>query len=199
MKEFWRLPVILMLTIGIAAAALSFVNSKTKPFIERHKTETLQAVLLEALPAAKNGKLVPVYDQNGNIDYYKGFAGTDTTQACGYIFSAAGFGYASTIVALVGVDSKGVIQGIQILEQTETPGLGTRIQEIKYGESKPWFLAQFADLSGEHLSLVKDGGANNSITGATISSRAVTESVRQGLGQLAKKVGGFPKKTKPVI
>ncbi len=199
MKEMWKLPITLMLTTGVAAAALTLVNNKTKPLIEKHKQELLQTVLMKVLPAAQNGKIVAVTDRQGKVDYYQGYAGPDSASLCGYIFDAVGFGYSSTIMALIGVDTKGKIQGVQILEQTETPGLGTRIQEIKYGEKEPWFLAQFTSKSNEQLALTKEGGTINGITGATISSRAVIESVRKGLDQLAKKVSGFPKQAKPVI
>ena len=49
------------------------------------------------------------------------------------------------------------------------------------------------------LTVDKDGGTIESITGATISSRAVTNSIYKALEDLEKKIGGFQNKVKPVI
>jgi electron transport complex protein RnfG len=199
MKELIRLPLVLGITTIIAATALSLVNNTTKPLIEEQKRRELQASLAEALPSAANGVVVPVLDEEGKVDYYKGYADKDTTQLVGYITLAYGVGYSSTIVTMVGVDTTGVIQGMRILDQLETPGLGAKVVEIKYGEDKPWFQRQFIGRRADELKVDKDGGEIQSITGATISSRAVTNSVRQAIQNLAKKIGGFPQKEKPTV
>ena len=199
MKETIRLPLILGLTTIIAAGALALVSSKTKPKIEAQRRKELQESLAEALPAAVQGVLVPVKNKEGQIEYYIGYAHPDTTGLVGYIVTARGTGYSSTIETLVGVDTSGVIQGLKILFQQETPGLGAKIQEIRYGEKKPWFQVQFIHKRYDRLAVDKDGGDIRSVTGATISSRAVTNSVRKAIEELAKKIGGFASKPKPVI
>ena len=78
---------------------------------------------------------------------------------------------------MVGVDSLGAIQGMKVLKQVETPGLGTKVEEIKYGEEDPWFTRQFLSKQADQVAVDKDGGDIQSITGATISSRALTQSV----------------------
>lgn len=199
MKETIRLPLILSLTTIIAAGALALVNNTTKPKIEAQKQRELQESLAEALPDAADGVLVPVRNKNGEIEYYIGYADKDTTQLVGYITTAYGRGYSSTIVTLVGVDTTGTIRGLKILFQQETPGLGAKIQEIRYGESKPWFQVQFINKNYAKLAVDKDGGEIKSITGATISSRAVTNSVKKAIEELGKKIGGFKGPPKPVI
>ncbi|MBM3709310.1 MAG: FMN-binding protein [Actinobacteria bacterium] len=76
------------------------------------------------------------------------------------------------------MDSNYQIKGISILSNTETPGLGTRITEISFTD-------QFKGLGLEDISLSKDGGKIDAITGATISSRAVTNAVRD---EIEKKI-----------
>jgi electron transport complex protein RnfG len=79
----------------------------------------------------------------------------------GYIYTAAADGYSGPVKVLVGINKKAIIQGIVVLQQSETPGLGARVNEIannKYfwqiAQKKiktqspiPWFWQQFKGLS----------------------------------------------------
>jgi len=89
----------------------------------------------------------------------------------GYVMQSSAQGYSSVIQVLVGIDNNGKITGISILDQSETPGLGTKIED----ES---FTSQFKGLISGDIALSKEGGRIDSITGATISSRAVVEAVK---------------------
>jgi RnfABCDGE-type electron transport complex G subunit len=95
----------------------------------------------------------------------------------GYIVETYGKGYSSYIDILFSVDDQFKVEKISILHHAETPGLGDEIQA-------PWFKKQFAGKDEAHL-VVKKGETKDyiqAITGATISSRAVTEDgVRKGL------------------
>ncbi len=197
MSQLLKLPIVLMITTLIAAAALSFVNESTKPLIEEHKRETVRAALNIVSLAGQAGINVPVFDSDGQIDYYVCYSNPDTSGLSGYIFTAYGVGYSSTIETMVGVDTVGVIKAITILEQRETPGLGTKILEIKYGEEEPWFQIQFKNKTVDQMVVDKDGGTINSITGATISSRAIAESIQDGMAELEKKIDGVPKSSIP--
>ncbi|RPH99985.1 MAG: FMN-binding protein, partial [Calditrichaeota bacterium] len=118
------------------------------------------------------------------IKFYEGYTSLEKTSLVGYAFVSAGRGYSSTIETMVGVDTSGAIIGIRVLRQVETPGLGTRVEEIKYGESDSWFQRQFLRKNAEVINVDKDGGDIQSITGATISSRAVTRSIVSGFKDL---------------
>jgi len=83
-------------------------------------------------------------------------------------------GYGGAIDILVGLQPDGKLRGIRIISQQETPGLGAKISE-------PTFLDQFVGLSASEVELSKDGGAIDAITGATISSRAVADEVRDAI------------------
>ncbi|MCP4647180.1 MAG: FMN-binding protein, partial [bacterium] len=69
--------------------------------------------------------------------------------------------------------------GSTVLFQQETPGLGANVSNPEK------FIYQFDGLDASTLLLSKDGGELDSITGSTITSRAVTDSVREGLDALA--------------
>jgi electron transport complex protein RnfG len=81
-------------------------------------------------------------------------------------------GYGGDIVLMVGFNQYGDVEAIDILSQSETPGLGAKIDT-------PDFKNGFAgrNVSGTKWQVVKDGGDIDAITAATISSRAVTEAV----------------------
>ncbi len=92
----------------------------------------------------------------------------------GYSFVTKGKGYGGDIKILVSLESDFNIKQISIVTQTETPGLGDRILS-------PDFTDMFIGLKTEDVALSGDGGKIDAITGATVSSRAVTEAVRQAM------------------
>jgi electron transport complex protein RnfG len=86
-------------------------------------------------------------------------------------------GYSGDIEILVGVDTAGVVTGVEVLRHNETPGLGAKI-------AAPAFKDQYIGKSMKepaNWSVMKDGGPFKQITGATISSRAVTSAIAAGL------------------
>jgi len=166
----------------IAAFALGGVYESTKDKIAFEKEKVMQEALKQVLPDAKN--IVKTTADDGKV-YYRGFATDDTkVPPVGYAIVAAGKGYSSTIQTLVGLTPDGVIKGMNILYQLETPGLGTKAVEIKYGEKDPWFQRQFMGLAGDTVAVEKDGGKIQSITGATISSRAIAKSVKEEVARM---------------
>ena len=92
---------------------------------------------------------------------------------------------------MVGVDNSMTLTGIKIAFQQETPGLGTRVEEVKSGSKSPWFQDQFKGKKLDQLQVVrgKTDDMIEAITGATISSRAVTKSVREAVQSLSEKTG----------
>ncbi|MBN1155772.1 RnfABCDGE type electron transport complex subunit G [candidate division KSB1 bacterium] len=182
MKDIIKLGGILLLVTVIAAAALAMVNSVTKPKIDEQKKLVIENALKIALPLAHKDAIVKV--DSSEVEYYKGYKTPEKNELVGYAIVAKGQGYSSEIETMVGVDTAGAIIGLTVLHQVETPGLGTKIEEIRYGEEKPWFQVQFLGKTPEDLAVEQDGGNIKAITGATISSRAVTNSIRDALNVL---------------
>jgi electron transport complex protein RnfG len=105
-------------------------------------------------------------------------------EGIGYIVEGYGKGYSSYIHVLASVDKDFLVQKIKILGHGETPGLGDEIE-------KDYFLDQFKNKSVDNLEVVKAETAEKvqSITGATISTRAVTEDgVKNGVIMLKEKL-----------
>ncbi len=166
----------IMMAAAVSALILGGVHSVATPLITGQRHKELQSSLQRLLPEATTFKTIIT---SGNIP---AFHGLDTKgELKGYILQTSGKGYSSTITSLVAVSPTGTILGVEVLDQQETPGLGTRITEIRSGEKQPWFTAQFIGKKREELALKKDGGHIDAITGATISSRAMTAMLDKAL------------------
>ncbi len=104
----------------------------------------------------------------------------------GYVVTCSGKGYGGSVVLALGIDLQGNILGIRVTDCTnETPGLG----QNSSGSWNEQYVGMAAGEGG--LSVVKDGSGNaaggtiNAISGATITSRAVTRAVNGALGFIA--------------
>lgn len=83
-------------------------------------------------------------------------------------------GYGGTIEVMTGITADGRVSGVHILSMSETPGLGARAKE------EP-FLSQYRGFDSPDLAVTKDGGRIDALSGATISSRAVTRAVNEAI------------------
>lgn len=149
----------------ISAGALAWVYLFTQPRIELYAKTSFENSLKNVLPAAASFKEV---DIRGRTAY----EGLKDGKTVGWAFKTAPQGYSDKIEMLTGVDIGGRVRGVKILAHRETPGLGANIV-------KPEFLGQFTGkTSADPLEPKSDIDA---ITGATISSRAVSRGVRGSL------------------
>jgi len=189
-REIVKLSTVLMLYTLIAGALLAFVYIKTSPIIESNKMAASgDTVMKQVFPGMDGG--FEKQGEKSEFPYWVGYMDAEKKKPGGYIFITRGKGYSSTIEIMVGVDIDGTITGVKIISQQETPGLGDRIEEIRTGEDSPWFTSQFVGKSlSDNLSLTKDDGIIDAISGATISSSAVTNSIKSGLNNLQAVLAG---------
>jgi len=177
MKDLLRLVVVLTLICLTSGALLGWVNGLTRePILEARRAEKLHA-LHAVLPAYDNEPdtdAVTVQEDGQTWTFYVARLDGRFVGAAFETVSPAGYG--GDITVMVGVNSAGTVQAIEILSHKETPGLGARITE-------PAFKALFSDraIVGVAWAVKKDQGAIDEITAATISSRAVVEAVKHGL------------------
>lgn len=105
----------------------------------------------------------------------------------GWVLKAVGQGYADKIELLLGLDPEAQnITGLYILDQKETPGLGSK---ITLGDWRRQFVKKKAGLA---LKVQKGGGklenGIDAVTGATISSRSVTAIINRTLTDIRGKI-----------
>jgi len=180
----------LLIVTAVSSSSLGFVHQLTKEpkaAAERAKQNlAIKAVLtdfdnnpsedaydiechdgdapLTCFPAVKNGELTGIAVKTWTM---KGFNGM--------------------MRLMVGFDKAGNILNISVLEQKETPGLGTKILDAEF---KNQFNGK--NPGRNNLNMKKDGGEVDAITAATISSRAFSDAVERAYQSL-EKAGQFEK------
>ncbi len=204
---------VLTVATFVAALSLSHIREVTQPSIERQQREKEQRALSNVLPGFDIKEKVTADIEGKEFTYWP--ARKDGRKGYAYISSEPG--YSGDIRIMVGVNDRGKVLGISILQQTETPGLGARCTEVastttffgklfgRGGEEKPgepWFQRQFSGLDlTEKIQIVQKGdwtpsmsddlkekNAITSITGATITAKAVIDAIDRGMSLLKKEV-----------
>ena len=168
-KYVLRLALTLLAITAVVAAALAGVNSITAPAIAELNAQKTQEAIELVLPGGGEEKS----DFPATALVSKVYAGD-----AGYAVEVTPGGFDNTITMMVGVDTEGKVLGISIIKHTETAGLGAvAAAGTPAGES---FRGQFVGASGS-VSVTKDGGTMDAITGATITSRAICVGVNAAL------------------
>ena len=180
-----------------AALALGLVHAVTEEPIETSKTAEQQRAVKEVLPTHERLDKPDTIEVPaiGTVEIYKAYDG-DNRFVGAAVKSSSGNGFGGEIKIMVGFDSKGIITNYAVLEQKETPGLGTKIVDrfkpaAQVKKSLLERIFGFEEQAGErnssiigknpatdNLLVTQDGGAVDGITAATISSRAFLEAVR---------------------
>jgi electron transport complex protein RnfG len=176
MKYYLRLGLILLIITAIASGILAFINSFTQPMIEENRRRTEEEARREVMPQAVKFELAE--------DDFLFYIGRDEEDnIVGYTFIATEYGYSSDIQTMVGLNADKTINKIKIISQSETPGLGANCTD-------PEFQELFDGLKKEEVAIDKDGGKIETITGATITSRAITNSIQKAIDKLESSLSG---------
>ena len=170
-----RLAGTLLLITAVVAAALAGVNAVTAPVIAELNAAATQEAISAVLPGGFDSEVADYADATGLVSkVYQG--------ANGYAVEVGPSGFDNTITMMVGVDNEGKVLGISIVSHTETAGLGAVADaDTPKGIA---FRDQFVGASGS-VSVTKDGGTMDAITGATITSRAICVGVNAALDVVA--------------
>lgn len=164
---------ILAMYTAIAGGVLALTYSVTEPRRLANAKQNQLKAQQEVLPQAVKFE----EKTTNNLTYARALDEED--RIVGYVVLAKGKGYSSILEIMLGLDKDCSVIGMKVLSQTETPGLGTRITEDS-------FIQQFMNKKIENICLKKDGGEIDAITGATISSRAATNTVASAVRELKK-------------
>jgi len=179
MKETLKITSVLTSVCVICAFFLSFVYNAASEKIELNAKKAINDAIITLAPSAVTINETAI----GNSVIYKLLDKKNIF--IGYAFIAQGQGYQGKIIILAVTDSAfKAIQGIEIIESVETPGLGAKINESS-------FKGQFKNLnSAEKFKCVQSASENHSqiqaITGATVSSRAVVNILNTRIEELKK-------------
>jgi Na+-translocating ferredoxin:NAD+ oxidoreductase subunit G len=172
-------PTLSLLVFCLAVSfLLSLMNYTTSSVIAERARFDAEAKRKEVLPSADKFEAIGKWDDKipGTEIIKEAYKATSNGKTRGYVFSAVPKGYGGNIQVTVGVSLEGKVSGVAIGENKETPGLGSKSTE-------PGFKGQFGNkVTGMKLSVVKKKPtADNevqAISGATITSKAVTSAVQ---------------------
>ena len=181
MSYYFKLGFVLLVITVVAGGILAYINSFTAPIIQENQRRTKDEARREVLPDAVTFEIIKLQsDEDFLINGENVFAGkNEAGDVIGYTFLASLYGYSSDVKSMVGVSRDLIIHKIKIISQTETPGLGANC-------IKQEFQDQFSDKDMSQMKVDKDGGQIISITGATITTRTIANSIRDGLRLLEK-------------
>jgi electron transport complex protein RnfG len=174
-----RLVLVLLIITAVTAFALGLVNHITSGKIAAIKTEATQKAMVEVMPGDFSFEQVP-YDGGDPLikAVYHAISGMNTY---GYVVEVAPSGFGGEISMVVGIGVDGKVTGVSIVSMSETSGLGTNA-------SKPEFRDQYLLYSAPYA-VSKDGGEIKALTGATVTSRAVTNGVNAALAAVTAPIG----------
>lgn len=167
-KDIIKITLNLVVIYLIGGTILAFVYAKTSPIMYRNSVIEKEQALKKLMPEAdKIDKLGDWEIHDKHAEYY---VAMKENKIIGYLIQSFGKGYSSYINTLIAVDTDFKVKKISILGHAETPGLGDEIE-------KDYFINQFKEKDLEHLKVLKTDTKEyvQAISGATISSRAVTE------------------------
>ena len=160
----------LVIVTLVASTALGYVYELTKGPIAAAKLAAKIKAIDEVVVPYDNNPVEEMYkiSVEGSVDSLEVYpAKKDGKLIASAIRSYSPKGYGGNIWLMVGLLPDGNIQNIVVLEHKETPGLGTKMNNVEFQDQ---FLGK--NPSSFNLKVQKDGGDVDALTGATITSRA---------------------------
>jgi electron transport complex protein RnfG len=197
MREMIKMVVVLTILSFFSGGVLAYIRNNTQERIENQVLEFVKGPAIRAIFEGAGNN--PVADRftlkDGDVEITF-FVGVFDGEPRGVAFETSGKGYGGDVGLMVGIDVKdNQLMGVSVTTHGETPGMGAK------AKSDPSFAAQFKGLALEQpVAVTQDGGSISAISGATITSRAVSgaatdaDKIYQNLKtQIADKLKEFKK------
>jgi len=185
---------------AIAGALLVFVFLWSDPLIQAENARVLQLAVTEVLQGPERFESVFVVDGELTTQVPEGldtlrldkvYLGYDGDgNPVGFALDHRGFGFQDIITVIFGYDAQARrVLGMKVLNQSETPGLGNKIEEMP-------FVGEFngVDAPLEGVKPDRNTGASNQvdmITGVTISSKAVVRIINERIAELGDLLAAY--------
>lgn len=182
MKKTMKLGLILLAFTAIAAGILGALNLTTRDIIAevqiQENNQARQEVLAEGsdFEELEASKLEEVKKDAPLVEEI--YQAVNGEEIIGYTIKTVISGYSGPIVVMTGIDMEGRVAGMKVVSNTETPGLGANASNDEFQD-------QFKEKSAESdIELVKNNATEEQVealTGATITSDAITDSVNEAI------------------
>jgi len=168
MNKILKLALVLLAVSAIVAGVLGIINELTYPVIDAQKQAKTAEAFASVLKADRFDEV-----EFDNPDFPTVLT-VHKAEGVGYVVTSKFSGAQGNITLAVGVDNDYKCTGISVIEHSETSGLGANAAST--GEVGVNFRKQFVG-QDESIALSNAGGSIDALTGATITSRAITEAV----------------------
>ena len=182
-----KLTVTLLVTCVVVAAALGGVNAVTEEKIDAinwaNTVTAMKAVVADPDNTTFSDEL-PLTDEMiaaaGSVTLDSVYEAQVGGATAGYAIKVVASGSQGKIEMMVGVDGEGTVTGVSIVKNAETAGIGSKVMTNMPTASGVGVLSQFEGKSAADGILTV--GANvDAISGATVSTRGVTNGVNAAL------------------
>lgn len=197
MREMIKMVVVLTILSFFSGGVLAYLRNSTQERIDNQVLEFVKGPAVRTIfEGAGNNPIADRFTlKDGDVERTF-FVAVFEGEPRGVAFETSGKGYGGDVGLMVGIDVKDdKLLGVGVTTHGETPGMGAK------AKSDPTFVSQFKGLAlKEPFKVTADGGSINAISGATITSRAVSaaassaEDIYQKLKpQIDEKIKGFKK------
>lgn len=184
--EVIKIGLILFVITAVAAALLAVVNNVTAPLIEQNKAAKQMTAMKNVISSAETFDKADFVDEAGIVT--EAYTAKDSSgSTVGSCIMVSPLGYGGNINMAVGIDNEGKVTGVDIISMSETAGLGANAK-------KDEFKGQYTGKSSG-ITVTKKAPDKNeisAISGATITSKAVTSGVNAAINaasEIAEKGG----------
>jgi electron transport complex protein RnfG len=171
MREMIKMVVVLTILSVFSGGVLAYLRNNTQERIDNQVLEFVKGPAIRAIfEGASNDPIADRFTiKDGDVDRTV-FVGMFDGEPRGVAFETSGKGFGGDVGLMVGIDVKDdKLLGVSVTTHSETPGMGAR------AKTDPSFVAQFKGLGLEQpFKVTQDGGSINALSGATITSRAVS-------------------------
>ncbi len=177
MREIIKMVVVLTILSCFSGGLLAYINTATEERIENQVLEFVKGPAVRSIFAdATNDPIADrIQIKDGEIEHTF-FVGVIDGEPRGVAFETFGKGgYGGDVGLMVGIDVKeDKLIGAGVTTHAETPGMGAK------AKTDPSFVAQFQGLAvKDPIKVTNDGGTINVISGATMTSRAVSSAATE--------------------
>ena len=176
-STFLNMTLTLFILTAVSALLLGYVYQKTEKPIQESKDKKLQEIINIVVPGADNGEVkeYKIEYLGDSINLYTVSVNNEIIGTAIKSFSKNGFSGKMTV--MVGFDNEGNIIDSDVLEHSETPGLGDKTSK-KVSEWNKQFIGKNPERNNLKVKKDDDKGEIDGITAATISSRAYIDAIK---------------------
>jgi electron transport complex protein RnfG len=176
MREMINMVVVLTVLTALSGGLLATVKAKTEVQIENQVLKFQKAPAIKGIfPETTNDPLAERFMIDNEGVPLQVFPGklSDGSKAVAFETKGTGFGGAVGLMVGINVDTDTIVE-VRVTTHSETPGIGSRAKD------DPSFAAQFSGKGLDtNFSVKADGGAVDAMSGATVTSKAVSVAANQ--------------------